>query len=75
MSIKSVYTTSLLLSIIATSAIAIHASQPAAATPQQEVLNSGRNLVNMGRNENNWMLPAGIAAIVIGGIWVISSSK
>ncbi|TYQ23924.1 hypothetical protein PseudUWO311_21095 [Pseudanabaena sp. UWO311] len=70
MSIKTVYTIPVILLVIAISVIPVHSSQNVQATPQQ-VINNGRNMVNMG----NWMFPAGIAALIIGVVWMANSAK
>lgn len=70
MSIKTVYTIPVILLVIAISVISVHSSQNVQATPQQ-VINNGRNMVNMG----NWMFPAGIAALIIGVVWMANSTK
>jgi hypothetical protein len=70
MSVKTIYTVSVILLVVAISIISLHSFQSVQATPQQ-VINSGVKLVNQG----NWMFPAGIAALVVGIVWMANSAK
>lgn len=72
MSFKTIYTVSVILLVVIISIISMHSFQSVQATPQQ-VIGSGTKLVNMGKD--NWMFAAGIAALVIGLVWMANSSK
>lgn len=72
MSVKTIHTISVISLVIAISVIFLHNTQSVQATPQR-VIDSGRNLVNMARD--NWTFVAGIVAVVIGVVWMANSQK
>jgi hypothetical protein len=72
MSIKNVYTLSVIMLVVAISIISSHGFQDVQATPQQ-VINHGKNLINMAKE--NWMFLAGIVALVIGVVWMANSTN
>lgn len=69
---KTVYTISVIILVVTISIISSHGFQDVQATPQQ-VINHGKNLINM--SKENWMFFAGIAALVIGVVWMANSTE